>query len=96
MKAYLFIYKHADDRICNSDTEYYVWKIAKDRSSAMRFILKSIPKKIDESTLLIMKRGLRVRMKSIEEYEVSEQFKISKIQGGKSTSGLSNNAEWML
>jgi hypothetical protein len=79
MKAYLFIYKHADSRIGNSDTEHFVWKIAKDRSSAMRFILQSIPRKIDESTILIMKRGLRVRMKSIEEYEVSEQFKISKI-----------------
>lgn len=96
MKAYLFKYRHANACSDNTDTEYCVWKIAKDKPAALRFILKTIPRKIDKRIVLILKRGLPVRMTSIEEYEVSDEFEISKIQRGEPSQGLSNNEEWML
>lgn len=91
MNAYLFTYKHLDDK---SDSTYCCWKIAKDEKTAFKFAFGKSKKK--NQNILTTKRGMRVRVLTTEDYDVSKIFPISPIPKKESTEGVSNNADWML
>ncbi len=91
MNAYLFTYKHLDD---DSNTTYCCWKIAKDENTAFKFAFGKSKKK--NHNTLTTKRGMRIRVLSTEEHDVSKIFPVSPIQKKEPAEELSDHGNWML
>lgn len=90
MNAYLFTYKHLGE----DDTTYCCWKIAKDEKTAFKYAFGKSPKK--GQTFIATKRGMKIRLLTTEEHDVSKVFPVSPIQEEESTKGVSDNENWML
>lgn len=91
MRAYLFTYKHLDDK---SGTTYCCWKIAKDENTAFKLAFGKSRKK--NQNTISTKRGMRIELLTTEDYDVSKVFPVSPIPKQEPAQEVSHNGDWML
>tara|TARA_R110000772_G_scaffold223073_1_gene333469 strand:+ start:354 stop:623 length:270 start_codon:yes stop_codon:yes gene_type:complete len=89
MKAYLILYNELNKKYIHR-----TWKIANSVANATKFAFGKSPK--GKETTMATKRGLKINIIEIKEYEVSEAFPITPLPKRKPTKKVSSDADWML
>lgn len=91
MRAYLYKYKNLDTDV---NTVYCQWKIAKDEGTAFKYAFGKAKKKNQD--VVCTKRGSRIQIIDVEDYDVSKIFPVSPIPKSEPTQKVSDHGDWML